>query len=286
MTDAGITCSRARSRSRERNGTKVVKESVRIPAPLLRLATDDRAVLGVIQIATDMVMDLEGSLLVSNLPQVTIRHAKIAFDAEEICADTYERAYDSGAIKAAVASLRWPEKNKSGGDYTTMWGISCTSMSFILGDRLKSCFPEGAPLTNMWQGVLQALRAVGAKKLAVLTPYIEAVSQKNEQLLAEEGFEIVASVSLGLTRDLETTAVPPEYLAECSTLLAARGEVDAVFIGCSAFRACMPNFISQLEEKLGGPCVITSTQAFLWHMLRCAGIRDPVQGYGRLFAKH
>ena len=33
--------------------------------------------------------------------------------------------------------------------------------------------------------------------------------------------------------------------------------------GCSAFRACTPGFITNLEAKLGGVAVVTSTQADL-----------------------
>ena len=40
-----------------------------------------------------------------------------------------------------------------------------------------------------------------------------------------------------------------------------------------------------LEAVIGKP-VVTSTQAFLWKLLRVAGIRDQISGYGTLFAKH
>ena len=35
-----------------------------------------------------------------------------------------------------------------------------------------------------------------------------------------------------------------------------------------------------LEAVIGKP-VVTSTQAFLWKLLRVAGIRDQISGYGR-----
>ena len=57
-----------------------------------------------------------------------------------------------------------------------------------------------------------------------------------------------------------------------------------VVIGCSGFRACQPNFLDPLERRLGKP-VVTSTQAFLWHMDSClswVGVKlsgyDPVLG--------
>jgi len=252
----------------------------------IRFSKPPRAVLGIIQIATDLVMDTEGSLLVAQLPGVEIRHAKIAFEEEEICAATYDQAYEQGAIHAAVNTLQWPERNLQGGEYITVWGMSCTSISFILGpDKVKSCFPDGATTTDMWTSVLKALRCLEATKLAVLTPYQAEVSSKNEQLLKDEGFDVVATMSLGLTRDVETSAVAPDFIEECATKLAAESSADALFIGCSAFRACTPGFITDLEAKLGIP-VVTSTQAFLWHVLRTALVEDSLDGYGKLFREH
>lgn len=258
--------------------------AMNVQPPVVNSSPPPRAVLGVIQIATDLVMDVEGSLLVSRLPGVEIRHTKIAFDAEEICAETYERALASGAIKAAVDSLRWPTHTLGGDKYITIFGVSCTSMSFILGERLLACFPENSNVTDMWRSVLAALHAVGTKKLAVLTPYISEVSAKNVQLLESAGFEVVSSMSLGLPRDIETSAVTQESIAECVQCLAKSGEPNVVFIGCSAFRACTPNFISDLEAS-AGVTIVTSTQAYLWHMLRSAKVEDKLDGYGRLFSE-
>ena len=52
-----------------------------------------------------------------------------------------------------------------------------------------------------------------------------------------------------------------------------------VVIGCSGFRACQPNFLDPLERRLGKP-VVTSTQAFLWHMDACLSrVGLKVSGY-------
>merc|ERR1739844_346722 len=112
-------------------------------------------------------------------------------------------------------------------------------------ERIKSCFPAGALITDMWLAVLDALNTVGAHKVAMLTPYIKEVSARNEELLAKVGFSVVAAMSLGLSRDVETSAVCPDYIAECVEQLATH-QPDTIFIGCSAFRACMPGFISDL----------------------------------------
>eukprot|EP00658_Telonema_sp_P-2_P076417 TRINITY_DN667_c0_g1_i7.p1 TRINITY_DN667_c0_g1~~TRINITY_DN667_c0_g1_i7.p1 ORF type:complete len:138 (+),score=25.48 TRINITY_DN667_c0_g1_i7:241-654(+) len=135
----------------------------------------------------------------------------------------------------------------------------------------------------MWRGVLAALGALKLprKKLAMLVPYIQEVGYKNARLLAMQGYEVTAFMSLNMERDIQASAIEPAFLAECAEVLAHK-DVDAVFIGCSALRCCTPGYIQELEAKTGLP-VITSTQAFLWHMLREAGIEDKLDGYGELF---
>lgn len=56
-------------------------------------------------------------------------------------------------------------------------------------------------------------------------------------------------------------------------------EADGVLIGGTGFR-CVA-ILDALEQDLGRP-VISANQASLWHCLRRAGVRETVNGYGRL----
>jgi len=56
--------------------------------------------------------------------------------------------------------------------------------------------------------------------------------------------------------------------------------VDGVFISCTSLRAA--GIIEQAETALGKP-VTASNHALAWHLLRLAGIKDEVEGFGRLF---
>jgi maleate isomerase len=59
-------------------------------------------------------------------------------------------------------------------------------------------------------------------------------------------------------------------------------EAEAVFIGGNGFRTV--GVIQALEEDLGVP-VLTANQVLCWHLLRLAGTRVSVIGYGRLFTQ-
>lgn len=89
---------------------------------------------------------------------------------------------------------------------------------------------------------------------------------------------------MGLTHDSMTDKVSPGTISEWAVAVDC-DDAECVVVGCSALRACGPGFIDELEATLGKP-VVTSTQAFLWRMLRLAGIKDQISGYGALFAKH
>eukprot|EP00929_Paragymnodinium_shiwhaense_P011003 TRINITY_DN1161_c0_g1_i1.p1 TRINITY_DN1161_c0_g1~~TRINITY_DN1161_c0_g1_i1.p1 ORF type:complete len:278 (-),score=49.86 TRINITY_DN1161_c0_g1_i1:1220-2053(-) len=254
----------------------------------VRLKAAPRAALGIVQIASDLVMDMEGSLLVSKLPGVVIRHTKVAMPAEEICAETYEEMYADGSIHNALKCLAFPR------GFCNQFGISCTSLSFTLGEERVAALFGDRPHTDMWRSVLAAFKQLcrPGGKVALLTPYVNQVHQKNAALLHDAGYDVVASHNLGLTVDEETSAVDPDYLAECAKVLAVESPAapDLIFIGCSAFRACMPGFITQLEAELrkagSQAFVVTSTQAFLWNMLRQTGVHDSVEGYGYLFSHY
>ena len=58
-------------------------------------------------------------------------------------------------------------------------------------------------------------------------------------------------------------------------------EGDGFFIGCLDFRG--HEVIHFLEDYIAKP-VVTACQATLWAVLRLAGIKDSVSGYGKLMA--
>ena len=55
---------------------------------------------------------------------------------------------------------------------------------------------------------------------------------------------------------------------------------DAVFVSCTSLRTF--GVIASLEAELGRP-VVSSNQAFIWHLLRLASIEDRVLSLGTLF---
>lgn len=249
-----------------------------LPSPI-QFATPERAVLGIVLIGTDHNMAQEATPLLECFPGVGAIYARIVFkNGEDICAATYWDAYNDGAIRAAFHSIATPK------DYVTVQGVGCTSLSFLLGRETleRESIPK-VPLVDMWSGVSAAMKALNVKRMGLITPYIDEVHEKNVQVCREAGFDVVASMNFGCPVDRATGLVVPSYIADCAEHLAKGKGLDCVFLGCSGMRVCTPNYLSELEKRIGVP-VVTSTQAFLWHMLRTAGVADQVSGYGKLFS--
>jgi len=160
---------------------------------------------------------------------------------------------------------------------------ACTSGSLVIGeervhDELRKGAP-GAQATSLIASVLAALRAVGARRIAVATPYLDAINHQEAAYMDAAGFEITAIRGLNVEKDSDMIRLRPDYLAEFAASVDS-ADADAVFISCGALRSL--DIVDTLEQKLGKP-VICSNQAMMWHCLRLAGIPDRLDGYGSLF---
>ena len=134
----------------------------------------------------------------------------------------------------------------------------------------------------MLSATIAALAALRAKRVALITPYIEALASQMVGALQYAGFAVVAHETMGLSHDSLADKVSTATIRDWA-LAVDRKAAEVVVIGCSSLRASGPGFIDELEQALGKP-VVTSTQAFIWHMLRTAEIDDQIDGYGKLLA--
>ena len=137
----------------------------------------------------------------------------------------------------------------------------------------------GVPVVNASQANHAALRAFGARRIAVVTPFNAEVDRTVKANIEAAGFEVVA---------IKGTAAP-SLPAICETPLAdikavfrdvATSECDAILqVGTALPVVAM---IAEMEEMTSRP-VIACNAAVYWQALRAAGIDDRISGYGRLF---
>jgi len=130
------------------------------------------------------------------------------------------------------------------------------------------------------EAVVEALRALKARSLAVATPYIEELNEMEKEFLESCGFEVLNIRGLGLRYNLEIGRQPPWVSYRLAKEVFKQG-ADALFISCTNFRTF--EIIEQLEKDLGIP-VVSSNSASLWLALRRIGVKDVVKGLGKLLA--
>ncbi len=166
-------------------------------------------------------------------------------------------------------------------------GFHCTAVSTFAPERAGSIRARieaaaGLPACTTADGILAALALLGARRVLLVTPYIEPVHVREVAWLAAHGVEVLGGSHLGVNTNAEMARIPPAMIAEqASAATRAAPGAEACFISCTAIRSA--GLVAPLEAELGIP-VLTSNQVMAWHALRRLGIREAVQGYGQLMA--
>jgi maleate cis-trans isomerase len=124
--------------------------------------------------------------------------------------------------------------------------------------------------------VAEGLRALGAKRVSLASPYAPWLNERLRQYLTAAGFEVLAMQGLDTQNHSAVTAERIEALIEEVN----RPETQAIFVSCSNFPTL--GIIESMERKLGKP-IVASNQASMWKMLRLLGDSRVVPGAGRLF---
>jgi maleate isomerase len=134
------------------------------------------------------------------------------------------------------------------------------------------------PLIITSEAVVDALRALGASKIVLLSPYVQSTNDREVRFLAERGITVARERGLAIEGGLRMAAVEPERWYR-EALALRDPDAEAYFISCTTIRSA--EVIEALERELERP-VITSNQAVIWRTLRHAGIDDRITGFGRL----
>jgi maleate cis-trans isomerase len=139
----------------------------------------------------------------------------------------------------------------------------------------------GFPATTAMKAVEDALRHLGARRVAVATPFRDDQNEHVREYLNAAGFDVtaIAGAETVTTDDLRRL---PDDLAYRLAHEVGPG-ADAVYIACPVWRGVSAS-LERLESELGVPVVSMFTPV-LWSALRALAIETPVQGYGRLLAQ-
>ncbi len=163
---------------------------------------------------------------------------------------------------------------------------ACTAGSMVsppaaLGEQVEAI--TGVPLVTTAAAIVAALRRLNADRVAIATPYHEALNQHEVAFLGANGIKTLNIAGLGLgakgPSDYPLIAETPLEQVEVHARDSVVADAQALLICCTDFPTLPIH--ERLERELALP-VVTSNQATLWAALRRADIDDAVPGLGRL----
>ncbi len=134
------------------------------------------------------------------------------------------------------------------------------------------------PVITATDATVAALRAVGAKKIAALSPMSEVYSRSVAGFYRAMGFDVVSHHWLEVPLPQEIVNVPVDRIN------AAFDEMDSPDVDCFLHvggALGIVDMIDDLEERLGRP-VISVNAASYWYALRQIGVMDPLDRGGRV----
>jgi len=167
--------------------------------------------------------------------------------------------------------------------------LTGTSLTFYKGEAFNQQLREavtkasGLRATTMSNGVIDGLKAVGAKRVAVATAYNDVVNDRLRAFLKEHGLEALVVTGLGIEAIRDVDNVTQKDLIEFGARVRASApDADSLLVSCGGFRTL--EIIAPLEARTGVP-VISSMPHGLWAGARLVGLSGAAPGYGKLLSR-
>lgn len=167
--------------------------------------------------------------------------------------------------------------------------LTGTSLTFYKGEaynqQLRATVTEASGLraTTMSNGVIEGLKAVGAKNVAVATAYNEEVNGRLRAFLEEHGLTAAVVTGMGIEAMTDVNRVTQQDLiAFGEKVRKSAPGADSLLVSCGGFRTL--EIIAPLEVRTGVP-VISSMPHGLWAGARLVGLSGAAPGYGRLLSR-
>ena len=158
-------------------------------------------------------------------------------------------------------------------------GYHCTAEDSIMA-ALRA---EGsdAPVVSSAGALLSGISALGAKKVAIVTPYLKPLTQAVIEYLQDAGVEVVDSLSLEVPDNLAVARLDPADLLEHYRKLDL-SQADALVLS-----ACvqMPSLTSvqPVQDAIGIP-VLSAATATTYRILQELGVSPEVPNAGHLLS--
>jgi maleate isomerase len=129
--------------------------------------------------------------------------------------------------------------------------------------------------------LVRSLRAIGASRIAMVTPYMAPLTQMVREYIEGEGIQVLDAVALEVPDNLAVGRLDTANLPGIARGLQREGAEAIVLSACVQ----MPSLpaVQQVEDELGLP-VVTAATATTYEVLDALGHRPAIPGAGRLLS--
>ncbi|MTE22319.1 arylmalonate decarboxylase [Streptomyces sp. TRM43335] len=141
---------------------------------------------------------------------------------------------------------------------------------------------DGLPVTMSPDAINAALTAYGARRIAVVTPYLPVGDDSVSRFFKDSGYDIVRIRGLGMPSPAKISHVSETQLRDVVEEIDGPDVEAIVQVGTNV---AMARLAAVAETWLGKP-VISNNTVLYWHALRRNGIQDRVHGHGSLLSEH
>lgn len=147
--------------------------------------------------------------------------------------------------------------------------------------RVVAANGGSAPVVSSAGVLVRALQALGARRVALVAPYLKPLTQLVIDYLKAWGIEVADAVSLEVPDNLEVAKIEPLGLIEHAQGLDRLG-VDALVLSACVQMPSLPA-IAAAEERFGIP-VLSAGTATVFDLLTRLGLAPVVPRAGRLLS--
>jgi len=150
---------------------------------------------------------------------------------------------------------------------TDVVAYGCTAAGFIGGPAMDAKIQAelktitGRPVVTTANAMVDVLRQIGATRIAVVTPYLDAVNDRLAAYLQQSGIEVVVLNSFKAATTDELAAITADQVAQLARET-MRPDCDALFIACSQLPT--KDIVAPLERELGKP---------VWSSIRATAVQ-------------
>jgi len=140
----------------------------------------------------------------------------------------------------------------------------------------------GVPAITSAQAVGRAVRALGARRIAIVSPYSVPVNERAARYFkAKHGLETIALEGFGATDAYAIGQLGPQNARDAFARI-DRPQIEAFVVPGGNFPTMAS--VAAWEREFGKP-VVTTNQASFWAMLRAFDSTDRLPAFGRLLAE-